>query len=128
MVRCHWRRSRLHLLKDSMELFLYILFWICIWMTIGVLTAFIKMFVLFRSPVHMLQLYLLHPKTKMQTAALVQIASKRTKNITMYIMGVQYVFAAIFMPLAVVELIFDLVLFTNFDPSKIKKTNEEPHE
>ena len=81
MVWCNWRRSNIYLLKEKMEIFLTILFWISIWITAGVFIAFIKMFVLFRGPVHMLQLYLLHPKTKMQTAALIKFADKKTKSI-----------------------------------------------
>lgn len=108
-----------------MEIFLLILFWISIWVCIGVFTAFLKMFVFFRGPTHMIQMYLLHPKTQKQMVVLCQLAQKRSNNIIVYIMMVQYVFAGIFMPLAVVELIMDVILFTNFIPPKKDETQNE---
>ncbi len=106
-----------------MEIFLLILFWMSLWMTAGVFIAFLKMFVFFRGPAHMIQIYLSHPKTQKQMAMLVQITAKKTKNIVLNIMMIQYTFAAIFMPLAFLELIFDVILFANYTP-KTKNDDE----
>ncbi len=72
----------------------------------------------------MIQMYLAHPKTQKQMALLVQLASKKTENIVFYIMQTQYVFAGIFMPLAVLELIIDVILFTNYVPPKPKDNGD----
>jgi hypothetical protein len=75
----------------------------------------------------MINMYLSHPKTQKQMVLLCNLAQKKSGSIVFYVMGVQYVFAALFMPLAVLELIADIVMFSNYTPPR-KNEENKPNE
>lgn len=98
-----------------------ILFWIILWVLVGMITVFFKMFVFFKGPVHMIEMYLSHSLTQKSMIVLLKhAAAKKIEDPVSYIATVQFVFGSLFAPLAIIELISDIIVFYNYTPPKNK--------
>ena len=109
-----------------MELLISILYFFLIWAGSGLLSVLLKMFVFFRGPIHMMTLYLSHPKTRDSALLLLDLAKRNDPDhIVRHISIVSLVAGAIFAPLAILDLILDVCRFTNYTPPKQGLDNEQ---
>lgn len=107
-----------------METLLTVLYYVGLYLGIGVAVVLIKIFGYFRGPTHMMYLYLSHPSTAKQAAKLYEMASKDSPNPIVHIVIIQLIFGALFMPLMVIDFIIDFFTFFNYTPPTPKDGNE----
>ncbi len=109
-----------------MELLMTILFYVAIWFGAGVLANLLKMFVFFRGPIHMLTMYISHPDTRKSGLLLLQLIRNYCHiNISVYLCLTTSLAAGILAPLAIVELLLDVIRFFNYTPPKEGTQNNE---
>lgn len=104
------------------------LYYAAIWFVIGLLATFLRIYVFFRGPQHMLETYLSHPKTAERVKRLLISIRKDVKEdnkVIPHIVKVSFVFGAIFAPAAVIEMILDFCMFTWYTPPKNKGDSDE---
>lgn len=108
-----------------MELLSTILYYVGLWLGIGIAITLIKIFGYFRGPTHMMYLYLTHKRTAKHAKELYEMAARNSKHPVEHIVLIQVVFGAIFMPLAVIEFIVDFFMFFNYTPPVPKQNTED---
>ncbi len=102
-----------------MSILYFILYGVLIWIGWGISIAFLKMFVYFRGPQHMVEMYMTHPSTL--KSALVMTKSSKGKSLPI-VLGF-LIASVIFPPLFTLIFINDILIFSWYPylDSKTKK-------